>query len=108
MAELVYERGYSYNPGFIISRFINAIIGIVEFVLSLRLLFELFGANPASPFVAWLYGMTDRLIAPFQFAFPSFSIAGFTLNMSVILAMFAYAILGWVVAWFLSLIFDTP
>jgi hypothetical protein len=106
MAELVYEeRGIYYNPAVVLIRFINAVIGIIEFFLLLRLGFELLSANPASPIVGWLYDFTGRLISPFVGAFPDLSLAGFNLDISVILAMIAYAILGWLLAWLIDLAF---
>lgn len=107
MTELVYERTISNYPGLILSRFINALIGIVELFLILRLAFELLAANPASPFVAWLYEFTDVLTGPFRGAFANISIQGFTVDIAVILAMIAYMILGVVLSWILSLFIDT-
>src|SRR6266702_3390723 len=45
---------------------INFIIGIVEFFLGFRFIFLLFGANPAAPFVSWLYATTEPLLNPFR------------------------------------------
>ncbi len=107
MAELVYERApYYYNPTIILARFVNAVIGIIEFFLLLRLLFEFLGANPSATFVAWLYSFTGVFVNPFHNAFPSLSIVGFPLDLSVLLAMVAYAILGMILVWFIDAVFS--
>ena len=42
------------------------IIGIfIEFLVGLRVLFELLGANPGSPFVNWIYTWSTPFVAPF-------------------------------------------
>ncbi len=44
---------------------ISCIFGLIELALVLRFFFLLFGANPASSFVAWIYNITYPLVVPF-------------------------------------------
>jgi hypothetical protein len=66
----------------------------------------LFGASSASAFVAAVYGITDKFIAPFAGAFSNLSIGGgFVFDIATILAMIGYAILGWLIIRLLSFVF---
>ena len=106
MAELAVEQ--RYYPAIFVARVINWIAGIIELALALRLLLELFGANSASQFVAWVYGVTSVILGPFAGAFPNLSLGGSSIvDVVTIMAMIGYAILGWILIQFLSLIFVT-
>jgi uncharacterized protein YggT (Ycf19 family) len=75
----------------------NFIIGLVETVLVFRLLLKLFGANPATPFVHWVYETSEPLLNPFSAAFPAPTIQGqFTLEFTTLFALFVYAFVGFV------------
>lgn len=106
MTELIVERSYYYYPGTFVLRLINGLVGIIEAAFVLRLILELLGASPSSAFVAAVYEITGRLLGPFAGAFPNFSLGvGFVIDVSTIVAMIGYAIVGWLVIRLLSLIF---
>ena len=87
-------------------RFINGIVGLVEIVLLIRLVLEMLAADTSSQFIASYYSATDALIGPFAGAFPVLSIGGaHVVDLSIVLAMIAYAIVGWLVILVLSFIF---
>ncbi len=77
--------------------FINIVIGFIEFFLGFRFLFRLLGANPASPFVAWLYETTSPLLAPFQgmFPVPRLEAGGFVFEFTTIVALLMYMFIGY-------------
>ncbi len=78
---------------------IDLIFGIIEFVIGLRILFELFSANASSPIVSWLYAVSRTLLYPFQGIFPSPVLSGgFILDMSAIVALLAYALLAYFIS----------
>ena len=106
MAELIYERPYVwyYYPVNFISQIVYAVIGIIQFMLALRLVLVLLGANPAAEFVAWVYSVTGRLAAPFLGAFPALNLGGFVIELSIIFAMIGYAIIGWLIMRVISLV----
>ena len=90
------------------TRLVNAIIGIVETAFVARVILQLFGASPASPFVSWLYDLTNTLASPFAGAFPVWPLGGNSVvDLTIILAMVCYAILGWLIALLFSFIFDS-
>lgn len=73
----------------------NSIVGIVEFLISLRILLKLLGARTAAPFVTWVYETTKPLLSPFEGMFPSSTISlGFTLEVSALFALLTYAFIG--------------
>lgn len=78
---------------------INIIIGIIELMLGLRILLRLFGANPATPFVAWVYNSTNSLLGPFRNMFPVTEVLeGSFLDFTALFALIAYAVLGFLLA----------
>lgn len=95
-------------------RILDLLVGLVEFLLGLRILLRLLGASPGTGFTEWLYSLTDQLIAPFSGIFPSYTLSGnYVIEFSALFAMFAYAVLGWLIirlVWFVTdtlLRFDT-
>jgi hypothetical protein len=69
---------YSYYPGYMVVKVVDTIIGLIEFMLALRLVLQLLSANPSSAFVAWVYDLTGSIMGPFVGAFPAVSLAGMT------------------------------
>ena len=89
------------NGEAVMTSLVSTIIGVIETGFFLRLLLEFFGASTSSEFVAWLYAVTDRLAGPFAGAFQNVSVGGFSLNLTIIFAMLAYSVIGWL---FMSLL----
>ncbi len=96
---------YSSLSGFV-ARVINGVFGLIEAVLVLRLALELLGANPGAGFIAWIYGITDPLVAPFVGAFPALSLGAYGAELSTLVAMVGYAIIAWLIGLLLSFIFN--
>jgi uncharacterized protein YggT (Ycf19 family) len=75
---------------------VNIIMGIIEALIGLRIILKLFGANPNTPFVQWIYGWSEPLLRPFQNIFPSPVIGEqFVLEMSSLFALIVYGILSY-------------
>lgn len=73
----------------------DIIIGIIEFLLALRILLKLLGASSKAPFVQWVYETTKPLLTPFEGMFPTSTLSvGFVLEMSTLIAVIVYAFLG--------------
>jgi uncharacterized protein YggT (Ycf19 family) len=73
----------------------DIIIGIIEFLLSLRILLKLLGASSTAPFVQWVYETTRPLLAPFEGMFPTSTLpVGFVLEVSTLFALITYAFVG--------------
>lgn len=73
---------------------LNSVLGTIETLLGLRIILKLLGANPIAPFVQWEYQTSAPFIVPFKEIFPSPGSQGYVIEMSVIFALIAYALLG--------------
>ncbi len=90
------ERMYTAR---VVLALIDFIFGLIEAIIGLRIFLELFGANPYTPFVTWLYEISRTLLYPFQGIFPSPVLkGGVVLDMSAIVALFIYAFLAYLLS----------
>ncbi|CAN5422818.1 hypothetical protein BH10PAT4_BH10PAT4_0610 [soil metagenome] len=75
------------------------ILGVVESLLILRLIFKLLGANPGSGFVSFIYSVSGFFLAPFTSIFPVATGEGVVttsvLEPAVIVALIVYALIAW-------------
>lgn len=80
-------------------RLIYYILGLLETLLAFRLVLKLLGANPASGFVKFIYGVTGVFIAPFTAIFSPVVSQGLEtrsfLEPATITAMLIYALIVW-------------
>lgn len=84
----------------------NAVFGFIMILLGLRFLFRLFAANPASPFVSWLYETTGDLLYPFRGIFPSpVTDGGFVFDITTLVALVMYGLLLALVVYLFDLLF---
>jgi uncharacterized protein YggT (Ycf19 family) len=84
------------------------VFGIIEGLLAIRLVLKLFGANPQAGFTNFIYGVTDFFMAPFRNLFPAVgtgSSSGAVLETSVVIAIIVYALIAWVLARLIVIIF---
>ena len=86
----------------ILRAFINIVLGIIELLLSIRLIFKFLVVNAGTPFVAWLYGITARLVAPFAKILPDRKFSGFVVDFATLSALIVYAIAGYLILMILS------
>ncbi|HKC14355.1 MAG TPA: YggT family protein [Patescibacteria group bacterium] len=47
-------------------RVLNLFLAVVSFFLVLRFILRLLSANPSTPFVAWIYDVSNTLMSPFR------------------------------------------
>lgn len=75
--------------------FVNLAFGVITFFLGFRIIFELFSANPGTPFVAWVYKVSAGIMSPFTGIFPNLSLGGgSTFNVVALLALIVYAVIA--------------
>ncbi|KPU45523.1 hypothetical protein OXPF_07560 [Oxobacter pfennigii] len=79
------------------------VLGILEVLLGLRLLFKLLGANASSGFVSFLYSLTRIFIVPFQGIFNMVASDGAVFEPATAVAMLIYAIIAYGVVYLLRL-----
>lgn len=74
---------------------IDLVLTLVGIFVGLRIVLKLFGANPDTPFVNWIYQTSSGLVAPFAGMFPSPVLeGGFVIEFSSIFALVIYAVVG--------------
>lgn len=88
------------------------VFAALEIVLAFRLFLKLFGANPSSAFAALIYTVSGFFVLPFASLFSSATVPGDTvqkvLEPSTVVAMIAYAIIGWGIAKLILIIHSKP
>ena len=73
---------------------VNIVRSIVEILLCFRLILKLLVVNPRTPFVAWLYRITEPLVAPFTGIHPNWRYEGFVVDFATLTALIVYAVAG--------------
>ncbi|MCA9387262.1 YggT family protein [Candidatus Dojkabacteria bacterium] len=87
-------------PKIIIS-FINFVFGFIVFGLSLRFILRLFGANPDSSFMEFIYNSTSPLLEPFRGLFQPYVIEkGSVLEFTTLFSILMYMIVAWLLVEF--------
>ena len=81
-----------------ISAFVWLLTGILEFLLGMRFILKLIGANPNAPFVSWVYSLTEIFLLPFFGITGTPSANGMVVEVGTLLAIFVYVVVGWVIA----------
>jgi hypothetical protein len=84
------------------------LFGILEALLALRVGLKLIGANPDSPFAAFVYSFTNLFLAPFAGLTATPSANGMVLEISTVIAMLVYALIAWVLDRIIWVIFYRP
>ncbi|HEV8192120.1 MAG TPA: YggT family protein [Ktedonobacterales bacterium] len=86
------------SPAFSLAWIVYTILGIVDVLIILRVLFKALAANTGAGFTSFVYGVTDPLVAPFQgiFGTPQAS-NGSVFELSSVVAIVVYALLAWAI-----------
>lgn len=72
-------------------------------LLGIRFIMKFFGASTVAPFVVWLYGVTDSLMAPFRGIFPTPKLGTEGLiDIPAIVALVVYIVAGYFLAAFIE------
>jgi uncharacterized protein YggT (Ycf19 family) len=95
----------SDNPGWRASQLVYLFFGIIDGLLLIRLVLKLLAANPHSPFASWVYSFTDFFLMPFRNLLPTIGNEQSVLEMSVVIAILVYALLGWALERFVGVVF---
>lgn len=88
---------------------VSLLIGVVAILIAIRIVLKLLAANTESGFTRFIYGITGPLVGPFQniFGTPSTE-SGAVFEVSSILAIAVYLLLGWLLTRLLLLVIDRP
>ena len=84
------------------------ILGVIEILLTFRVLLKMLGANINSPFVSLIYVITDPLAGPFNGVFGvGINQTGALFEWSTFVAMIVYALIAYALAQLMQLIKPT-
>jgi hypothetical protein len=83
-------------------------LAVLESLIALRILLKLFAANAANPMASLLYGFTDVFLFPFAGLMPTPASGGMVLEISSVVAMVVYALIGWALAKLVEVVFYRP
>ena len=75
-------------------QFVWLLFGGLEGLLAIRMALKLIGANPGSWFTAFVYQLSDLFLWPFQNITLNPGFEGFVLEITTIIAMLVYALIG--------------
>jgi YggT family protein len=71
------------------------VLGLLEASIALRVVFKLIGVNAANSFATLLYNVTNLFVAPFASLTGAPAVGGSVLEISSIIAMIVYLLIGW-------------
>jgi len=77
------------------TQWIWLVLSIIEALIGLRVLLKVIGANPASPFAAFIYNASDIFLFPFAGLVNTPAVGTAVLEFSSIIAMLVYALVAW-------------
>ncbi|MEO6063209.1 MAG: hypothetical protein ABIQ99_14840 [Thermoflexales bacterium] len=84
------------------------VFGLLEALIGFRIGMKLVGANHADPFAIFVYNTTSLFVAPFAGLATSPSVGMAVLELSSVIALVAYALIGWGVERIVWLFLDRP
>ena len=93
------------NIRYWIARIVYFVLGVLEIILLLRLIFRLLGANQSSDFVMFLYNLSRVFVAPFNGIFNDQALGRSVFEISTLVAMVVYALVAWGIVALGNLIF---
>jgi hypothetical protein len=93
---------------FKVTQLIWLFLGILEALIALRIGLKLIGANPESPIVALIYGLTYLFLFPFEGMVATPSAGSIVLELSSLFAMMIYALIAWAVERIVWVLFYRP
>jgi hypothetical protein len=93
---------------FKVTQLIWLFLGILEALIALRIGLKLIGANPESPIVALIYGLTFLFLFPFEGMVATPTVGSMVLELSSLFAMVVYALIAWAVERTVWLLFYRP
>ena len=81
--------------GSALARVVSIVFGVIEALIAVRFVLELFPANKSTGFVQLVYSVSDYFMIPFNAIFRSLRVAGGTIEVSALVAIVVYALIGW-------------
>ncbi len=84
------------------------LLGLLEAAIAMRIFFKLIAVNPANPFAMFLYKVTGLFVAPFASLIGAPTYGNMVLEISSVIAMFVYLMIGWALERLVYVMFYRP
>lgn len=84
------------------------LLGLLEGLIALRIIFKMMGVNAANAFANLLYGVTDLFLFPFNNLIRNPSAGNMVLEVSSLIAMIVYLLIGWALVRIVYVAFYRP
>ena len=88
-----------------VAQFVWLLFGALEALIGIRVLLLLIAANPGNGFTAFVYQLSDLFLWPFQNIIANPSFQGHVLEVTSLIAMIVYPLLGWAIVKLIWVIF---
>lgn len=88
-----------------VSQLVWLLFGGLEALLGIRVILMLIGANPGNWFTTVIYQLSGLFLWPFQNLVTNPTFQNMTLEVTTIIAMLVYALLGWIIVRLIRVIF---
>jgi uncharacterized protein YggT (Ycf19 family) len=95
MAESADVVRSSVSPGRRGVDLIYLLFGVINGLLLIRIVLKMLAANPSAGFSSFVYSTTDIFLAPFRNLLPAVTSGRAVLEMSAVVAIIVYALIGW-------------
>jgi len=84
------------------------LLGLLEAVIALRIVFKLIGVNPTNPFAMLLYSVSGFFVAPFATLTNTLASGNMVLEISSVIAMIVYLLIAWAIERIVHVLFYRP
>lgn len=91
-----------------VSQFIWLLFTMLEILIGLRIILRLIAADPNNGFASFIYGLSNPFLQPFFGLTGNLVAERVVLEVPSVIAMFAYALLGWLIIRLIWLVFYQP
>ena len=88
-----------------VTQFIWLLFGGLEALIGMRVILLLIGANPANPFTAFVYQLSELFLWPFRNIVANPAFQNYVLEITSLIAMIVYALIGWAIVRLIWVIF---
>lgn len=104
-----HEEGHDQRVAtFKFTQLIWLLVGLLESAIALRFVFKLIGVNAANSFATLLYNVTDIFVAPFASLIRAPAAGGMVFEISSIIAITVYVMIGWALERIVYVLFYRP
>lgn len=95
---VVHDENLAYRTTlYRLTQFIWLLFGALEALIGVRVILMLIGANPANPFAAFVYQLSELFLWPFRNLIANPAFGNSVLEITSLIAMIVYPLIGWAI-----------